>query len=240
MILCDPQSAQDYCSAVGIRTVVAEDNLLVRAGIGALLRDEPDLDVVGNGAGYEDLMSCVDRLRPDVVVTDIRMPPTFTDEGISAATVLRRTHPSIGVVVLSQFIDPTYLSRLIAEGSHGRGYLLKERVATPGELVGAVRVVADGGSSIDPLVVDALVKAGLRGDQSRMRQLTARELQTLTEMASGKSNAAIAAGFVVTERAVEKHINSIFTKLNLIGDLDTNRRVKAVLMFLDRASGGEW
>jgi len=173
-----------------------------------------------------------------VVITDIRMPPTLTDEGIKAATRLRRTHPTIGVVVLSQFVNPAYLSTLIIGGSNGRGYLLKERIASPGELSGAIRAVAAGGSFIDPLVVDALVKAGMRGDRSPMRHLTTRELQTLTEMASGKSNAAIAAGFVVTERAVEKHINSIFTKLNLLNDPDSNRRVKAVLMFLDHASGG--
>jgi DNA-binding NarL/FixJ family response regulator len=177
---------------------------------------------------------------PDVVVTDIRMPPTFTDEGIRAATRLRRTHPRIGVVVLSQFVDPTYLSALVADGSNGRGYLLKERISTPGELSGAIREVAAGGSFIDPLVVAALVKAGMRGDRSPMRRLTTRELETLTEMASGKSNGAIAAGFVVTERAVEKHINSIFTKLNLMNDSDSNRRVKAVLMFLGQASSGEW
>jgi DNA-binding NarL/FixJ family response regulator len=144
------------------------------------------------------------------------------------------------VVVLSQFIDPNYLSALVADGSHGRGYLLKERVATPGELVGAIRTVAAGGSFIDPLVVDALVKAGMRGTRSPMRQLTGRELETLSQMATGKSNAAIAAEFVVTERAVEKHISSIFNKLSLLDDADSNRRVKAVLMFLGHASAGEW
>jgi DNA-binding NarL/FixJ family response regulator len=223
-----------------IRAVVAEDNPLMRAGIDAFLSFEPGLEIVGAGGSYPELMSCVDQLLPDVVVTDIRMPPTFTDEGIRAATLLRRTHPSIGVVVLSQFVDPTYLSALVADGSNGRGYLLKERISTPGELSGAIHEVAAGRSFIDPLVVDALVKAGMRDNRSPMRHLTTRELETLTEMASGKSNAAIAAGFVVTERAVEKHINSIFTKLNLMNDPDSNRRVKAVLMFLGHASSGQW
>lgn len=216
--------------------VVVEDNLLMRTGIDTLLRTEPGLDVVGAGQGYDELIACVESLEPDVIVTDIRMPPTNSDEGIRAAVSLRASHPSVGVVVLSQFVDPGYLSRLIAEGSNGRGYLLKERIATPGELVGAVRAVAAGGSFIDPLLVDSLVKAGLRGDRSALARLTTRELQTLTAMASGKSNAAIAAGLVVSERAVEKHINSIFTKLDLVDDRESNRRVKAVLMFLGRES----
>lgn len=220
--------------------MVAEDNLFVRAGIEALLRAESGLEVVDVVRDYETLMACVERQRPDVVVTDIRMPPTHSDEGVRAAALIRRTHPAIGVVVLSQFVDPAYLSKLIADGSHGRGYLLKERVANPGQMVEAVRAVAAGGSFIDPLVVDALVKAGLRSKQSPLGRLTVRELQTLTEMAAGKSNAAIAACFVVSERAVEKHINSIFIKLGLTEDPDSNRRVKAVLMFLGDASAGRW
>ena len=229
----------DYCSPMCVRVVVAEDNLLVRTGIDALLRDEPQFEVVGAAGSFDELVGVVQRWRPDVVVTDIRMPPTFTEEGIKAATLFRRTYPSVGVVVLSQFIDPNYLSALVAAGSHGRGYLLKARVSTPGELVEAVRAVAGGGSFIDPLVVDALVQAGMRGDRSPMRHLTARELETLSQMATGKSNAAIAADLVVTERAVEKHISSIFTKLGLMCDADSNRRVKAVLMFLGQVSVGK-
>ncbi len=222
-----------------VRTVFAEDNLLVRAGLDALLSEDPDVEVVGSTTGYNDLVSCVHRLQPDVVVTDIRMPPTFTDEGIRAAIELRRLYPSTGVVVLTQFIDPGYLAALISDGSNGRGYLLKERVATPGELAAAIRAVAEGGSFIDPLVVDALVSAGVRAQRSPMRHLTRRERETLGRIAEGKSNSAIAAEFLVTERAVEKHINSIFTKLDLVDHRDSNRRVKAVLMFLDETSRGE-
>lgn len=222
-----------------VRTVFAEDNLLVRVGLNALLSEQADVDVVGSASGYDDLVSCVHRLQPDVVVTDVRMPPTFTDEGVRAAVELRHRYPSLGVVVLTQFIDPGYLATLISDGSNGRGYLLKERVATPGELAGAIRSVAAGGSVIDRLVVDALVNAGMRSRRSPMQRLTNRERETLARVAEGKSNAAIAAEFVVTERVVEKHINSIFGKLDLVDDRDSNRRVKAVLMFLDGASRGE-
>ncbi|MEV0387374.1 response regulator transcription factor [Nonomuraea sp. NPDC050643] len=216
-----------------LRIVIAEDNLLVRAGIQALVATEADVEVSGVCSGYEALMTSVDEERPDVVVTDIRMPPTLTDEGIRAATTLRVTHPEVAVLVLSQFLDPAYLLDLIAQGSSRRGYLLKERIAAPGELVSAVRTVASGGSFIDPVVVDSLVSAKARNEAGALRELTPRERQTLAEVAAGRSNLAIAAGFGVSERAVEKYINSIFLKLGLRGDRDTNRRVKAVLMFLD-------
>jgi DNA-binding NarL/FixJ family response regulator len=216
--------------------LIAEDHLLVRAGVQTLLSDEDDLQVVGTCGSYPELMACVERLSPDVVVTDVRMPPSMSDEGIRAATALRGAHPEIGVVVLSQFLDPTFLRLLIAEGSHGRGYLLKQRVAAGDQLAGAVRVVAGGGSFIDPLVVESLVTAEKRGARSPLRRLTAREQETLAEIAKGKSNAAIAAGFRVSERAVEKHVNSIFTKLDLADDRDVNRRVKAVLMMLSYGS----
>jgi DNA-binding NarL/FixJ family response regulator len=160
------------------------------------------------------------------------MPPTSTDEGIRAAAELRRAQPEVAVVVLSQYLDPSYLLALIAEGSNRRGYLLKERVASVGELASAVRTVAAGGSFIDPAVVDALVAAKVRHDRTPLKRLTRRELETLGEVAAGKSNRAIAASLGVSDRAVEKHINSIFLKLDLLDDQDTNRRVKAVLMFL--------
>lgn len=218
------------------RVVIAEDHLLVRAGIEALIATEAGAEVVGVCSGYDALMDCVGREKPDVVVTDIRMPPTMTDEGIRAATALRAGHPDVAVLVLSQFLDPTYLLALIEQGSSGRGYLLKERIAAPGELISAVRTVASGGSFIDPVVVESLVAAKARNDAEVLRHLTPREHETLAEVAAGRSNLAIATAFHVSERAVEKYINSIFAKLGLRGDRDTNRRVKAVLMFLDSGS----
>jgi DNA-binding NarL/FixJ family response regulator len=216
--------------------VIAEDYLLVRAGIEALVATEEGVEVVGVCSGYDGLLACVDKHRPDVVITDIRMPPTLTDEGIRAATMLRETHPDVAVLVLSQFLDPSYLLALIAQGSSRRGYLLKERIAAPGELISAVRTVASGGSFIDSVVVDSLVSAKARHEGGALRQLTPRERETLAEVAAGRSNSAIAARFKVSERAVEKYINSIFLKLGLRGDRDTNRRVKAVLLFLDSDS----
>jgi len=217
-----------------VRVVVAEDSLLVRAGVEALLSIEDGVEVTGTVCSYDELLASVDATPPDVVVTDIRMPPTCSDEGIRAAGRLRRTHPAVGVVVLSQYLDPSYLLTLIEEGSSRRGYLLKERLATPGQLSSAIRTVADGGSYIDSLVVDSLVSVRPRGRSSPLDRLTPRERQTLAEVATGGSNAAIAARFGVTERSVEKHINSIFAKLDLPDDRDTNRRVRAVLMFLSQ------
>ncbi|WP_230466210.1 response regulator transcription factor [[Actinomadura] parvosata] len=216
-----------------LRVVVAEDHLLVRAGIEALLGEEEGVEVVGSCGRYEELLELVDQKNPDVVITDIRMPPTMTDEGIRAATVLRSTHPEIAVLVLSQFLDPFYLLHLIQEGSGGRGYLLKERIAQPGELILALRTVAGGGSFIDPVVVDSLMSAKARDDEGPLRHLTSREREIMAEVAAGRSNLAIATAFGVSERTVEKYINSIFLKLGLQGDRDTNRRVKAALMFLD-------
>jgi DNA-binding NarL/FixJ family response regulator len=223
-----------YASAVSqVRVVIAEDNLLVRTGLAALLAGEEDLTVIAACSRYEELLAEVERLQPNVVVTDIRMPPTLTDEGVRAAVEIGRTHPSIGVVLLSQFLSPAYLLELIADGSGGRGYLLKEQVSAQGQLVAAVRAVADGGSFIDPLVVDSLVNTGSARRGSPLDRLTLRERETLTEIANGKSNSAIAATFGVSERAVEKHVSGIFMKLDLEDDRDTNRRVKAVIMFLE-------
>jgi DNA-binding NarL/FixJ family response regulator len=171
-----------------------------------------------------------------VVVTDIRMPPTGTDEGIRAAAELRATQPDVGVVVLSQYVSPQYAVSLLDQGSQGRAYLLKDRVADVDDLVDAIRVVARGGSVIDPQVVDELVRARSRADRSPLEHLTPREREVLGEMASGKSNAAIAGTLVLSERAVEKHINSIFSKLHLAEEADVNRRVKAVLLYLAAAS----
>ena len=214
------------------RVVLAEDNLLVRAGVQALLDLEEDIEVAATAASLPELLERVAIHTPDVVVTDVRMPPSGTDEGIRAAVELRATHPGIGVIVLSQYVDPTYLMRLIDGGSSRRGYLLKEHVASPGELVSTIRLVNSGGSFIDPTVVDSLVSSRSAG--SPLDRLTNREREIMAEVATGKSNAAIAASVFVGERAVEKHINSIFSKLGLLDAPNSNRRVQAVLLFLQQ------
>ncbi len=215
-----------------IRVVLAEDNALLREGVSRLISAQGDLQLVGVASDLPGLLAKIEEHEPDVVVTDIRMPPTGTDEGIQAATWLRLNRPKVGVVVLSQFTAPEYALALLEEGSAGRAYLLKERVAGVDELVRAIRAVAQGGSTIDPLVVDALVKARSGRRASDLSWLTAREKTILSEMAQGKSNVAIAAALGISERAVEKHINSIFSKLGLSEEKDVNRRVKAVLLFL--------
>jgi DNA-binding NarL/FixJ family response regulator len=215
-----------------IRVVLAEDNALLREGMARLMATQDDLEVVGVASDLPGLLAMVERHEPDVVVTDIRMPPTGSDEGIQAATWLRLNRPKVGVVVLSQFTAPDYALALLEEGSAGRAYLLKERVAGVDELMRAIRAVADGGSMIDPLVVDALVKARSSRRVSDLSWLTARETTILSEMAQGKSNVAIAMSLGISERAVEKHTNSIFSKLGLSEEKDVNRRVKAVLLFL--------
>jgi DNA-binding NarL/FixJ family response regulator len=217
---------------MAVRVVLAEDNYLVREGVRTLVETEPDLDVVGVCEDYDSLMAAVEAQQPDVVVTDIRMPPTGTDEGIRAAEVLRESHPRIGVVVLSQYSEPAYALAFLDGGSKGRAYLLKERVSDIGQLAAAIREVAGGGSVIDPEVVDALVAARAKPADSPLHRLTARESEILSEMAQGKNNAAVAASLVLSERAVEKHINSIFSKLALSQEPDVHRRVKAVLLFL--------
>jgi DNA-binding NarL/FixJ family response regulator len=215
-----------------IRVVLAEDNVLLREGVSKLIAGQPDLELVGTVADLPSLIDAVTEHRPDVVVTDIRMPPTGTDEGIRAAAWLRQHQPEAGVVVLSQYTTPAYALALLEEGSAGRAYLLKERVATVDELAEAIRTVARGGSVIDPLVVDALVSARAARRTSDLAWLTPRELQILGEMAQGKSNTGIAASLGISERAVEKHTNSIFSKLGLTEEKEVNRRVKAVLLFL--------
>lgn len=214
-----------------IRVVLAEDNVLLREGVSRLVEAQDDLDLVGMAGDLPGLLDLIDREKPDVVITDIRMPPTGTDEGIRAASILRAEHPTIGVVVLSQYAEPAYALALLADGSEGRAYLLKERVSEVAELLMAVREVAAGGSVIDPKVVESLV-AGRRVPSSELDRLTPREAEVLGEMAQGKSNAAIAAALVLSERAVEKHTNSIFSKLGLSEEKDVNRRVKAVLLHL--------
>ena len=217
-------------AAVTIRIVLAEDDLLLREGIVQLFAGVEGLEIVGIAGEYEALVKIVDEHRPDVVVTDIRMPPTNTDEGIRAANEFRHQHPGMGVVVLSGFSDPASALAVLGEGSAGRAYLLKGRVGHFDDLVGAVREVASGRSVVDSVVVDHLV-AGRRRS-SELDLLTQREREVLAQMATGKSNAAIAAELVLSERAVEKHSNSIFSKLRLAEEPDVNRRVMAVLVYL--------
>ena len=217
-----------------IRVALAEDNVLLREGISRLVSAQPQFELAGTAADLPGLLALIGEQDPDVVVTDIRMPPTGKDEGLQAAAWLRENRPQVGVVVLSQFTSPGYALALLEHGSAGRAYLLKERVASVDELANAIRVVAEGGSVIDPQVVDELVRSRSHGQASSLDELTPRESQILAEMAQGKNNAAIAATLTVSERAVEKHTNSIFMKLGLSEEKDVNRRVKAVLLFLGR------
>jgi DNA-binding NarL/FixJ family response regulator len=221
-----------------IRVVLAEDNALLREGISKLIDAHDDIELVGTASNLPELLSLIETTVLDVVVTDIRMPPTGTDEGLQAATMLRQTRPDVGVVVLSQYTAPAYALALLEHGSAGRAYLLKERVAGANELAQAIRTVASGGSTIDPLVVEELVEAQRTRQRSNLSWLTPRESEILGEMAQGKSNAAIASALRVSERAVEKHTNSIFAKLGLTEEKDLNRRVKAVLLYLSEPGGG--
>lgn len=222
---------------MAIRVVLAEDNTLLREGIARLLERADGIDLVGVAADRPSLEALVEETAPDLVVTDIRMPPTGTDEGIQIAAKLREERPGVGVVVLSQFADPAYALALLDGGSEGRAYLLKERVSEVDELLAAIREVAGGGSVIDSKVVESLVSTK-RPARSDVDRLTPREREILSEMAQGKSNAAIAATLVLSTRAVEKHTNSIFSKLGLSEEMDVNRRVKAVLLYLADAPRG--
>jgi DNA-binding NarL/FixJ family response regulator len=217
---------------VALRVVVGEDSLLVREGVAQLLAGSPSVELVAACEDFDSLLAAIERERPDVVLTDIRMPPTKTDEGIEVAARLRHTHPEVGVIVLSQYSDPGYVLALLEAGSDRRGYLLKERLHDRGELVSAIDVVARGGSVIDPKIVEVLVSAKARADGSPLSELTGREREVLAEIAEAKSNGAIADSLVLTKRAVEKHINSIFMKLGLAGADDVSKRVKATLLFL--------
>jgi DNA-binding NarL/FixJ family response regulator len=215
-----------------VKVALAEDNVLLREGISRLVAATDDFDLVGVAGDLPGLLALVTERAPDVVVTDIRMPPTGTDEGIQAAAWIREHSPRTGVVLLSQYVAPRYALALLEHGSAGRAYLLKERVGSVEELARAIRAVAAGGSVIDPQVVDELVRARSAQRSSGLALLTVRETEILAEMAQGKSNSAIAAALFVTERAVEKHTNSIFAKLGLSEERDVNRRVKAVLVYL--------
>jgi DNA-binding NarL/FixJ family response regulator len=212
--------------------ILAEDSLIVREGIHQLLEREDGIEVVASCRDFDEVSEAVRTLRPDVVVTDIRMPPSNTNEGIRLAEELRASDPALGVVILSQFSEPEYVLALLESGSDRRAYLLKERVRVRAELRSAIEIVADGGSVIDPKIVEVLVTAKGRAQESPLADLTVRERQVLAEIAQGKSNSAIAESLVLTKRAVEKHINSIFLKLGLTGAEDVSKRVTAALLFL--------
>ena len=222
---------------MALRVVVAEDNLLVREGVVTLLEHQPAISVCAACGTYDELLDTVEREKPDVVVTDIRMPPTGTDEGIRAALALRDAHPETGVVVLSQYVDPAYALALLERGSEGRAYLLKERVSDADQIVHAIEEVARGGSVIDPIVVEALVAQRTARTASALERLTPREREVLEQMAQGRNNAGIAQALYLSERAVEKHINSLFSKLGLSEEPDVHRRVKAVLLYLSEQGG---
>lgn len=221
---------------MAIRVVLAEDDYLVREGVRRLLEPEEDVELVAVCSDLESLLREIAQHDPDVAVTDIRMPPGRSDEGIRAAEELRETNPTLGVLVLSQYAEPAYALRLLEHGTARRGYLLKERVSQVDQLVAAIGEIARGGSVVDPKVVETLV-ARSRADDSPLAELTPREHEVLGEMAQGKNNAAIARALFLTERAIEKHINSIFAKLGLKWEQDVNRRVKAVLLYLADEGG---
>ena len=220
-----------------IRIVLAEDNYLVREGERQLLESLDGIDLVAVCEDYDSVIRAVDEHRPDVLLTDIRMPPTETDEGLRAADHVRDVLPGCGVVVLSQYVEAEYALALLQKGAAGRTYLLKERLSDIVQLENAIREVARGGSVIDPAVVEALVQARARSAGSPVASLTPRELEVLGQVAQGKNNAAIAAVLFLTERAVEKHINSIFSKLALSEDPQIHRRVKATLLYLANQPG---
>jgi len=217
---------------VPIRLVLAEDSYLVREGVLRILATQSDLEVVGVCGDLDGLLALVEAESPDVVVTDIRMPPTGVDEGIQAAVRLREMRPDVGIVVLSQYSEPRYALALLETGTAGRAYLLKERVADVEQLALAIRAVAEGGSLIDPKVVEALVASRASVERSPLDELTPREHDVLREMAAGKNNAAIAASLFLSERSVEKVIHAIFLKLGIAWEPSLHKRVKAVILYL--------
>ena len=221
-----------YSCRVPIRVVLAEDHYLVREGVRRLLETQPDLEVVAVCGDLDSLLAAVEAESPDVVITDIRMPPTGLDEGIQAAERLRETNPEVGVVVLSQYAQPSYALKLLDGGTARRAYLLKERVEDVEQLVAAIRAVAEGGSAIDPKVVEALVAAKASAEESPLHDLTPRDRDVLRGMAEGKNNAAIAETLFLTGRSVEKVIHSIFLKLGLTWESSVHKRVKAVILYL--------
>jgi DNA-binding NarL/FixJ family response regulator len=222
--------------ARAVRVVLADDSYLVREAIGHLLETDPRVELVASCEDGRELAETVEAELPEVVVTDIRMPPSGDDEGIAFANRLRETHPEIGVVVVSQYADPRYGLALLDRGSDGRAYLLKDRVRDREHLIGAIQAVAGGGSVVDAKVVEALIQARTGGEDSPLGELTRRELEILGHIAQGKSNQAIANELYLSKRAVEKHINAIFMKLGLGNAEVVSRRVKAALIYLSGAA----
>jgi DNA-binding NarL/FixJ family response regulator len=218
---------------MALRVIFADDNFLVREGVAALMAEVDEIDLIEIVADPNSLLKAVREQSPDAVLTDIRMPPTFTNEGIEAAKQIRIESPSTGVVVLSQFVEEEYCFDLLSDGVAGLGYLLKERVSQIDELVRALHEVARGGSALDPKVVEGLLSRKSSEASSPLLRLTEREREVLQEMATGSSNAAIAKALFMSERAVEKHIGSVFQKLGLVEEGEVNRRVKAVLAFVE-------
>ena len=218
---------------MALRVIFAEDNFLVREGTAALLGETAEIELVALVGDPQQLLSAVDEHEPDAVLTDIRMPPTWTDEGIEAAREIRRSHPRVGVVVLSQYVEERYAAELLRDGAGGIGYLLKERIADVDQLVAALSSVAAGGSVLDPKVVESLMARRDRRGYSPVEDLSPRELEVLQAMATGKSNTAIGRDLYLSERAVEKNINQIFGKFGLSQELDVNRRVRAVITYLE-------
>lgn len=212
--------------------IVAEDSFLVRNAVVQLLTAQPDVSVVAVARDFDEAYSAVQDHRADVLLTDIRMPPTRTDEGIRLAEHCRRRHPDVGVLLLSQYVEPSYVKALLAQGTDGRGYLLKERVSSAEDLLGALRAVARGDSAIDPKVVESLVQRRTRAGDQRITRLSPREREVLAAIAQGRTNAGVADELFLSPKAVEKHINSIFAKLGLTGDRSTHPRVRATLMYL--------
>jgi DNA-binding NarL/FixJ family response regulator len=222
---------------MAVRVVFADDNFLVREGVAGLLEETPGVELVETAADPDALHRAVAAHRPDAVLTDIRMPPTYTTEGIDAAKRIRTEFPGTGVVVLSQYVEDDYAFELLADGVEGVGYLLKERVSDVDELVRALQDVARGGSALDPKVVEGLLARKTRQTSSALSTLTERELEVLQELATGRSNASTAKALFMSERAVEKHVGSVFAKLGLVNEGDVNRRVMAVLAYLDATRG---
>jgi DNA-binding NarL/FixJ family response regulator len=230
----NPAAHDSHAGGRPIRVILADDSYLVREAIAHVLATEDDFELVATCDSGESLLAAVASEAPDVVLTDIRMPPSGDDEGITIANRLRETHPELGVVVMSQYADPRYGIALLEGGSDRRAYLLKERLHDRAQLVGALAAVASGGSVVDSKVVEALIAARVRREGSPLGELTERELEILSEIAQGKSNQAIADELVLTKRAVEKHINAIFLKLGLSRAEDVSRRVKAALIYLSQ------
>lgn len=232
---CQRRFASLASIGVAASVVVAEDSFVVREGL-SLLLEAGGYEVAAAVEDFDSLMAAAEAHRPQVVITDIRMPPTHTDEGIRAARSIRSEHPDTGVVVFSHYVEPEYALRLFEDGSAGLAYLLKERVGDAAQLDAAIATVQQGGSMVDPTVVDALVEARASHQQSKLDRLTRREADVMGAIARGLSNAAIAERLVISERAVEKYVSSIFTKLDLPPESGVNRRVRAVLVYLSDAA----